>query len=61
VAREDEETAVRRWRREHLLELGVPNDWAFDHQNQTDVVHQVERLVHDGCPLLTALRIADDR
>ena len=49
---------VRKWRFEELLRAGYPRREAVLLSGVTDVdLHDAVRLVADGCPVETALRI----
>ena len=49
---------VRSWRREALEAAGYPECAAFALSHYPDVdVHQAARLLQNGCPVWTALRI----
>jgi hypothetical protein len=49
---------LRAWRRARLAALGVPEDVAlFLAQDRSFSLHELKRLLAEGCPLGTALRI----
>ena len=49
---------LRAWRRARLAALGVPEDVAlFLAQDGSFSLHELKRLLAEGCPLGTALRI----
>ena len=52
------ESPVRRWRREELERAGYPRTYAVMLSNLEEIdLHVAVELVHQGCPLETALRI----
>jgi hypothetical protein len=54
----EEDLAVARWRTEQLLALGFGlRDAAFLAIAHVDI-HELERLIANGCPRETAVRIA---
>ena len=58
VQRPSEDELVRAWRRTRLTTLGVPEDVALAlAEDQSFSPHDLERLLAQGCPLGTALRI----
>jgi hypothetical protein len=52
----DEQTLVRQWRMEQLIQLGLPPRAARQFADTVDW-HDIKRLVERGCPLPLALRI----
>lgn len=54
----DDDFRVIRWRTERLLALGYPLSKAADLAHSTIDPHELERLIHKGCPAETAVRIA---
>jgi hypothetical protein len=58
MRRPSEDERVQAWRRTRLAELGVPEDVALVFAEQRSFSpHELRRLLVDGCPLGTALRI----
>jgi hypothetical protein len=56
--RPSEDERVRAWRRSRLTALGVPEDVALIlAENPSFSHHELKRLLENGCPLGTALRI----
>ena len=54
----DDELNILRWRTERLIALGYDfRRAAFLAYSSVDV-HELERLIHNGCPPATAERIA---
>jgi hypothetical protein len=56
-AKDREERSVHDWRVSQLTRLGIPAALAETYADRIDW-HQIARLVHRGCPLRLALRIA---
>jgi hypothetical protein len=54
----DEELTVMRWRTQRLVELGYALGEAARLALSDVDVHELERLIANGCPLDLALRIA---
>ena len=58
VEHPSEAERVRAWRRTRLAALGVPEDVALVlAEDPSFSLHELKRLLADGCPLDTALRI----
>lgn len=58
VQRPSEDERVHAWRRTRLTALGVPEDVALVlAEDPSFSHHELKRLLRDGCPLGTALRI----
>jgi hypothetical protein len=56
--RPSEDERVQAWRRTRLAELGVPEDVALVlAEERSFSPHELKRLLVDGCPLGTAVRI----
>jgi hypothetical protein len=54
----DEDLTIAAWRTERLLALGYElHEAAFLAVSRVDV-HELERLIENGCPPATAVRIA---
>jgi hypothetical protein len=56
--REDETTRVIEWRQRRLLSLGYPPASATLLACAPVDIHDIERLVEQGCPLDLAIKIA---
>ena len=54
----DDDVTVAQWRTDRLLALGYPlRDAAYLALSDVDL-HEIERLIDNGCPAETAVRIA---